>query len=339
MVICEGQGKGKKQMSPKTLNEFLLGEDGVLQLMREEKYQHALNLIMKDGKRFPEAARMINYHLICLAATLGYIPQALQTLEAMLKAGIYYPPVLLGSEADPPGLTPLLGLPEFEQLKAAHYEQYQQAMEKASPILVTVAPTSATALPPLLMAVHGNCSMIEREINFYRPATEWGWTLAMPQSSQPWGIEGQYVWGDWEVTSRQLEKYWGMISRQAEYDSKRIVTAGISKGGEVAVWLAMSDRVPAQGFIAIAPSGSHVEEPQKLRSFVEGSCERGLRGYLIVGDQDTYCYEPTLKLATFLKEQGIPHELEVHSGLGHWFPLDFERSLRRGLEFVLEGAA
>jgi dienelactone hydrolase len=136
-----------------------------------------------------------------------------------------------------------------------------------------------------------------------------------------------------------LEKYWSLLSQQAEYDAKRIVTAGLSKGGEVAVWLAMSGMVPAQGFLAIAPGGPRVAEPQKLLPLVESSRERGIQGYLLVGDQDTYCYEPTMRLSAFLKEQGIPHELEIRPGVGHWFPPDFERSLRRGLEFILGRAA
>ena len=56
---------------------------------------------------------------VCLAATLGDAPQALRVLEEMLEAGIYYPAVLLGPEAPPPGLQSLFGLPEFEHLKTS----------------------------------------------------------------------------------------------------------------------------------------------------------------------------------------------------------------------------
>ena len=322
-------------MPQKTLEEFLFGEDGVVRLIGEEKYEHALEAIIEDGEEFPEVARTMNYHRICLAATLNDTPQALRVLEDMLKAGIYYPPVLLGPEADPPGLTPLLGLPEFEHLKAAHHDKYLEAMEKASPVLVTVKPEpTPIEPPPLLLAIHGNVSNVENEIDYYRPVTEGGWLLAMPQSSQPWGMEGRYIWGDWDVAVRQLEKYWELISGQAEYDTTRIVTVGISKGGEVAVWLSVSGRIPAHGFIAVAPGGPRIEDTQKLLPLVESARDRGVRGYLIGGDQDTYCYEPTMKLSTFLKEQEIPHELEVHLGLGHWFPPDFKQSLIRGLEFI-----
>jgi dipeptidyl aminopeptidase/acylaminoacyl peptidase len=59
---------------------------------------------------------------------------------------------------------------------------------------------------------------------------------------------------------------------------------------------------------------------------------------LIVSEQDTRCYEPTIRLAAFLKEQGLTCELETHPDAGHWFPPDFEQSLHRALEFIVGGA-
>jgi predicted esterase len=262
--------------------------------------------------------------------------QALHVLEEMLEVGIYYPAVLLGPEVPPPGPESLFGLPEFEQLKIAHQERYQEAMENTPPVLAVVAPESPpTAPPPLLFATHGNVSYIGIEIDYYRPVTEWGWLLAMPQSSQPWGKEGCFVWGDWELTVRQLKKYWALLDQREDYDPTHIVTAGISKGGEVAVWLAMSGTIPARGFIAIAPGGPRIDDPEKLLPLVEASREKGLRGYLIVGEQDTSCYEPTMHLAAFLKEQGIAYELETHPDTEHWFPPDFEGSLQRALRFII----
>ena len=152
-------------MTRKTLEDFLFGEDGVVRLIQEERYQRALEIIIQEGDQFPEVARTINYHRICLAATLNDVSQALRVLDEMLEAGIYYPPVLLGPDAEPPGLEPLFGLPEFEKLTAAHQEGYQDAMENAPPVLVTVLPEAPPVTPPpLLFATHGNVSRVENEI-------------------------------------------------------------------------------------------------------------------------------------------------------------------------------
>ena len=83
-------------MVQKTLEEFLFGEDGVVRLINEKQYECALEIIINEGDQFPEVARTMNYHRICLAAALGDTAQALSVLEEMLEAGIYYPPVLLG---------------------------------------------------------------------------------------------------------------------------------------------------------------------------------------------------------------------------------------------------
>lgn len=322
-------------MKQKTLEEFVFGEEGVVRLINEKQYKHALEIIINESGQFPEVARTMNYHRVCLAATLGDTPQALEVLKEMLDAGIYYPPVLLGPEADPPGLEPLLEMPDFLQLKEAHRQRYQDEMENAHPVLITAEPEPATKeAPPLLLAFHGNVSRVENEIDYYRKVTEWGWLLAMPQSSQPWGMEGRYIWGDWDITEYQLKKYWKMLREQTEFDKKRIVTAGISKGGEIAIWLAMSGVIPVRSFIAIAPGGSFIDKPERLIPLLEKHRDKNFRGYLIVGDQDTTCYEPTKRFANFLKYQGIPYELEIHPKVGHWFPPEFENSLIHALEFV-----
>lgn len=320
---------------PLSLEEFLFGESGVLRLIFEGEYAQALQVIQLQGEQFPEVARTVQYHRICLTATLGDTAQALEVLRERLAAGVYYPALLLGAEAEPPGLAPLQGLPEFEKLKAAHQERYQEAMENAEPVLVSLAPQPTPAgAPPLLFAMHGNVSRVENELDFYRPVTEWGWLLAMPQSSQPWGMEGRFVWGDWQLTESQLKKYWARLSEQAGFDPSCVVTAGISKGGEVALWLALSGTIQTRGFVAIAPGGPLVSAPEKLLPWLEQSREQGLRGYLIVGEQDAGGYEGARNLAAFFKQQGFPCELETHPQAGHWFPPDFERSLQRALAFV-----
>lgn len=328
-------------MTQKTLEEFLFGEDGVVRLIHEKQHERVLEIIINEGDLHPELVRMMTYHRICLNAMLGDTTEAFGLLEKALAAGIYFPAMVLGPEGtgdkdNPLTLEALEGFAEFERLKVAHQAKYGEAMEKAPPVLVTVGPSHAqTVPPPLLFVTHGNVSNVENEIDHYRPVTEWDWLLAMPQSSQPWDVEGRYVWGDWEVTERQLKKYWALLGRRADYDPACVITAGISKGGEVAVWLAMSGTIPARGFIAIAPGGPRIDKPEKLLPLMEASREKGLRGYLIVGGQDTGCYEPTMRLAAFLKEQGIACELETHPNAGHWFPPDFESSLRRALEFIV----
>ena len=80
-------------------------------------------------------------------------------------------------------------------------------MEQAPPVLATVEPSHPQTAPPrLLFVTHRNVSNVENEIDYYRPVTEWGWLLAMPQSSQPWDVEGRYVWGDFDVMNNFFQE-------------------------------------------------------------------------------------------------------------------------------------
>jgi len=204
-------------MAHKTLEEFLFGEGGVERLIHDRKYEQAIQVIIEEGDLYPELVRMMMYRRICLKAMLGATAEALGTLEEALAAGIYFPAMVLGPEGtgdagNPLTLEALEGLSEFERLKTTHQTKYRETIEKTPPVLVTAGPSHPqTTPPPLLFAMHGNVSNVENEIDHYRPITEQGWLLAMPQSSQPWDVKGRYVWGDWEVTSQQLEKYWVLL--------------------------------------------------------------------------------------------------------------------------------
>jgi hypothetical protein len=275
-----------------------VGENGLKRLIGAKRYREALDLILDEGEQYPELARMLTYERTFLLAKLGDAPQALSVLADALAAGVYHPAMVLASqegEGSPRTFAELDGLPEFERLRAAHQERYWTSMESAPPVLTVVHPENPPAAPPsLLFAVHGNNSNIENEIDHYRPVTGWGWTLAMPQSAQPCDIEGCYIWGDWSVTERQLAECWDLLGPQLAADPHRVVTAGLSKGGEDGVWLAMSSKVQACGFIAIAPGGPLISKTEGLLPFVEAARASGLRGYLIVGQEDQYCYESTV---------------------------------------------
>ncbi len=112
--------------------------------------------------------------------------------------------------------------------------------------------------------------------------------------------------------------------------------AGFSRGGELAIWLALSGTIEVRGFIAVGPGGPYIREPDKWVPLIEASQGRGLRGYLVVGEQDVSCYEGTLALAELFKSRHFPCELEVHPNLGHDFPPEFQQSLARALEFVFQ---
>ena len=87
-----------------------------------------------------------------------------------------------------------------------------------------------------------------------------------------------------------------------------------------------------RGFIGVGPFLANVESVLPL---LEAPREPPLRGYLVASQRDAYCYGVAQKLAELLPPHGIACELELHPDLGHDFPPEFERSLIKGLNFIM----
>jgi hypothetical protein len=320
-------------MTREACEEFMSGEGGVMQLIAEEQYTVALEAIRSQRHLYPEISKVLSALHISLAAHLGDIPKALHVMEEAFAVGIYFPAAVFNEESGPPGYRTLFGNPTFERLKLLHEEHYREEIDKAAPVLNYIQPVSRSNNPPLLIAFHGNASNIATEVDRYRDPSRFGWLVVQPQSTQSWTAWG-YVWGDMDVTERQVRSYWDIIQGQNAFDHTRVVMAGISKGGEVAIWSAMTGTIPACGFVAVAPGGPFINNPDSLRALIAPRKGSGLRGYLIVGDQDRWGYEGTKLLNSILRAEGFECELEICPGVDHRFPDDFEERLARALKFV-----
>jgi predicted esterase len=311
-------------------------ERQLYQLYQNSKYAQALDLATREASRFPTEAWLVAYWRICLASLVGEMALALQLLEEALAAGLWYAEAQLREDPD---LQPLQGLPEFEQLVEVCRKRQAEAQAQAAPALITLQPEDqcqARLQPcPLLLALHGNYRTAEDSVGFWRSAVSNGWLLALPQSCQVGGPDG-YIWNDQDWAVREIQEHVATLCEQYAVDPDRVVVAGFSRGGGLAIWLALSGTIEARGFMAVGPGGPYMREPDKWVPLIEVSQGRGLRGYMVVGEQDIFCYESTQALAAMLRSRDIPCELEVHPNLGHDFPSEFQQSLTRALEFILQ---
>lgn len=314
--------------------------DGLLnrarQLYQEGEYAQALDLLSREASRFPAKAQTLYFWRICLASRMRLTTLAIQLFEEALAAGHWYAETQLRDEED---LQPLQGLPEFEQLVDVSRERHAVVQAQAVPLLLTLQPEGqcqAGLQPcPLLLALHGNNSTAESSVDYWRPAVDHGWLLALPQSSQVGGPDA-YIWNDRDWAAREIKEHYATLCEQYAVDPDRVVVAGFSMGGELAIWLALSGAIEARGFIAVAPGGPFMREPGCWNPLVEASQSRGLRGYIVLGEQDAFCYDGVQALTTQLWSRGIACQLGMHPNLGHGFPPQFQCGLVRALEFMLQ---
>jgi predicted esterase len=314
-------------MNELTMKEF---EQEYFRLYSEGAHAQAYEVVTHAAGRFPEWAQGTYYNWrICAASLMGESALALQLLAEALAAGHWYDEAGLREDAD---LASLQGLPEFERLVELSLRRREQALAQAKPALQIFEPEGRSQPYPLLLALHGNRSNLEESARYWRRATTHGWLVALPQSSQVMGKDA-YGWNDRDWAVQEIEQHLAALHDRYAIDPDRVVVAGFSMGGGLAAWLALSRTVPARGWIGV---NAFLARAESLLPLLETSRGYGLRAYLIASQRDQHCYEIAQQLAATLPPHNIPCQLELHPDLGHHFPPEFERSLEKGLDFIMQ---
>jgi predicted esterase len=233
-----------------------------------------------------------------------------------------------------PSYAPLQGDPEFEQIVADSFQAQLRDMPSTEPIVITKLPLNHSVESPLLIALHGNQATAERTLPFWEPAVLDGWVTVIPQSDQVM-FKNAFVWDD-------IEKSFAYVKSQYEaldipFDSKRVVIAGHSMGGLIAIRTALEGAIPVCGFVVNGPAVPYLNEPEQLDNALMLARERGLRAYFIVGEQDNAIHADEIKsLAEKMQAAGIPCQVEMVPDSTHDHNPAYDPALRRGLAFVLE---
>ena len=307
-------------------------ETQMMRLYDAGNYTQAYELVQREANHFPEHTHNTYYWLMCLATRVNDMPQALQYFKDSLALGDWFAPRWLRDDED---LKPLQGLPEFEQMVAVCEQKRHEAQADARPELTVISPEGQTepSSYPLFIALHGNGANARVTIDPHRWVNTQGWILAVPQSSQIAGVDA-FVWdNDWNTARDEVQQHYETLLNYYPVDLERIILSGFSMGGGMAIWLAMNGAIKTRGFVVLGP---YLRDVDTLVPLLGTAKAGGVRGYIIVGEHDKICLDISHKVHELLNEHGIPCELELRPNLGHSYPHDFEKSLEKGLAFVLQ---
>jgi len=297
-------------------------------------YAEGLALADHHSPQFSAVHPVLDYWRACLAARLEQPERVVAILEAAFARGTWYGEGLL---LDSPSLQPMQGLPEYERLLDIARLMQAKDPARAMPMLV-VRPESecrsAEHPCPLLLFMHSNTDTAAANLEYWGPAARQGWLLALPQSSRAmWA--GAYSWNDHESAAAEIEPLYAKLISQYALDPGRTILAGFSMGAEVALWLALTRRIPARGFILLGPGGPFMDQIERWAPLIRDARDSGLRGAVITGLADTSIIHDNVRaLVTALNAAGIPTHHEEHIDLAHDYPPNFEERLLHALEFV-----
>jgi len=299
---------------------------------QNKQYAEALELILAEGDNFPNDRMDVDYWKMVSAARVGNKQLLLEVARKSLADGLWYGEFLWRQS---PSYAPLQGDSDFEQIVAESIEAQKRDMP-SEPVVMTKLPTNHSDKSSLLIALHGNQSSADKTRPFWEPAAQDGWVVVIPQSNQAMQ-KNAFGWDGLDTSFGYVKERFDELD--VPFDSNKVVIAGHSMGGFVAIRMALEGMLPVCGFIVNGPAVPYLDEDDELQKILPRAKERGLRAYFIVGEKDEAIFaDNVVELADKLRAAGVPCEVEMIPDATHDPNPAYDPALRRGLAFVTSNA-
>ncbi len=304
-------------------------EEQYHQLVASGAYEEALALVTREAHQFSyNAQKVVYYWRFRMAALLNRPALVVQLLAEAVTAGHWYSGLVEDEEFEL-----VRHWPEFERLAAVCDQRRTEAMAAAVPILKVMLPENQPQPYPLLLALHGNNSVMESFSRHWETAVHYGWLVGLPQSSQFYE-PGAVSWVDWEWSIEEIQQHYHTLCTDYSIDPQQTVLAGFSMGGGLATSLALSGIIKVKGILLIAP---FLNDARNMIPYLEaGLYSLDLRAYIVASERDEYCRNVAQELAELLPQYNIPCRLDIYPDTGHSFPLPFEAKLPEALAFLMQ---
>jgi len=302
----------------------------VFALYAERRFVEMRGLLDGAAERFPSRRSAITYWKACIDSLLGDPTQALQRLRRGAEEGLFWPENALHTDPD---LTAVRSLPGFEEM----VESVRRSAERANmtrperPEVLLIAP-EAEPVRGRLIALHMYNRTAAESAPYWQSATEIGLVVVVPESTQVSG-DGEPAWTNAAMTARDLRLARQEALSRFPQGGLATVIGGASQGGGRAAAIALTgDPFDCRGLVGVVSAYPDLPDVPAAAQVAAG---RGLRAYLLTGDQDG-TRDQVEHLHADLTAGGVETELDVVPGLGHDFPDDFPGRLRRAVTNILD---
>jgi hypothetical protein len=184
-----------------TVSEFDDLQERVFALYAERRFEEIHRLLDGAVERFPNRPSRITFWQACIDSLLGDPKRALERLRRGAEEGLFWPENWLDTDPD---LAAARALPGYEEMVEAVGRSAERANSnrRERPEVLLFA-REAGPVRGLLIGLHMYERSAAESAAYWRPATEIGLVVVVPESTQVSG-DGEPAWTDPAVTARDI---------------------------------------------------------------------------------------------------------------------------------------
>ncbi|WP_207655719.1 alpha/beta hydrolase [Vallitalea okinawensis] len=301
-----------------------------LQIYLKDEYLEAYNYITENAPKVEgNEAQIFNFRY-AIACKAGLTDLSLEIMkEAVVDKGYWYSYEYLMEDDD---LEPLYKKDQFIELANICKTRELETLKDSKPDLKVIMTNDSDQEQKrqLIIALHGN------QENIF--ITEKNWSsclkdsnmLALPQSSQI-EFSDAYNWEDIAKGADELKNHYDKLLKEYNVDSESIILGGFSAGARVSLNTVLNDLIQVKGLIFVGPWLPEIDEWENLLELLR---IKGIKSYVICGDQDEDCLEGAMKFIDMLNNKGLPNKFKLIKNLDHDYPDNFNDLLEEAFKFI-----
>lgn len=191
---------------------------------------------------------------------------------------------------------------------------------------------SITKSYPVLYIFHGNSRNIEKSKTVWKsPIMSEEFITVFLQSYMPASSEDFRWVPDDNKTRKEFQGIYDQIIKEYSVDKQKIVFAGMSAGGRIAVEYMMNNYFPASGMVLNCPVIPPDINDDMIALFVERDNKIG-----IISGENDFALESQKNLINLINKHSGQARIIVNKELGHSFAPNFSQLLDEYLRWVIE---
>lgn len=303
----------------------------VSDLLAREELEQALQVCARWMTALNDSFLQFNY--LCLAVRLGQPDLALNWLEDSLHTDHWFSAWFLRRSSH---LQSLEAHPRFQKCLQILADREQEYWRQGTMKPITLAPHNGHKPHHLLVGLHGNGYNTQDAAEQWSCALQQGWLTTLPLAPHlvVGGQRGQHWWDDHDESIQTVLDHIQALPSHDSAATDRVLWGGFSKGGEVAMVMALRGVLNQRAFLTVGAGGYLHLEPERWRPIIEAASP-DVRGVMMYSPYDLDRIGKSLDvILPMLADHGIAYQFVEYEADGHVFPEDFDRRFREATAFL-----